>query len=104
MMERPFRESAELAKRITGEVVGADMPLGTWLQRAETSDGEDAIRLVIVFPDSRAGEVKGEQLITIMGRIKEALPGIGETRVPLISFARMEDEPELKDAQFSASS
>lgn len=102
-MERPFKESAELAKRITWEVIGNDMPLGTWLQRAQTSDGEDAIRLVIVFPDSRAGEVKGEQLITIMGRIKQALPGIGETRLPLISFARMEDEPELERAEFSAS-
>lgn len=103
-MERPFKESAELARRITGEVVGADMPLGTWLQRAQTSDGEDAIRLVIVFPDSRAGEVTGEQLITIMGRVKEAMAGIGETRVPLVSFARMEDEPDLEDAQFQASS
>lgn len=102
-MERPFSESAELAKQITHEVVGDDMLLGTWLQRAQTSDGEDAIRLVIVFPDSRSKEVTGEQLISIMGRIKEALPGIGEMRLPLISFARMEDEPELKRAEFSAS-
>lgn len=102
-MERPFSDSAKLAKRITREVIGRDMPLGTWLQRAQTSDGEGAIRLVIVLPDSSAGEVKGEQLLTIMGRIKEELPGIGETRLPLISFARTEDEPELEDAQFSAS-
>lgn len=102
-MERPFNESAKLAKRITWDVIGNDMPLGTWLQRTQTSDGEDAIRLVILFPDSRAREVRGDQLLAIMGRIREALPGIGETRLPLVSFARIEDEPELRDAGFSAS-
>ncbi|WP_298967150.1 hypothetical protein [uncultured Methylobacterium sp.] len=102
-MERPFSESATLARRITREVIGDDMPLGTWLQRTQTFDGEDAIRLVIVFPDSRAEEVTGEQLVTIMSRIKQELPSIGETRLPLVSFARAEDEPGLEDARFSAS-
>ncbi|MCJ2073162.1 hypothetical protein MKK75_31000 [Methylobacterium sp. J-030] len=47
-------------------MIGNDMPLEAWLKSAHTFDGENAIRLVILLPASRARDVKGEQLITIM--------------------------------------
>ncbi|WP_267355611.1 MULTISPECIES: hypothetical protein [unclassified Methylobacterium] len=101
-MERPFSESAKVVKGIVWKVVGPDMPVGTWFQRTQGSEGEDAIRIVVVFPKSRAAEVTGKQLIAISGDIRDALPGIGEDRTPIVSFAHIEDEPELERARFSA--
>lgn len=97
-MPVPFAESAEVARAIVAEVLGPEMSVGTWLQAAQTSEGADAIRLVVVFPNSRVSGIAGDKLIEIMGRIKETLPQIGEDRFPIISFARMDDEPELKSA------
>lgn len=102
-MERPFIESATLAKKTVWDVIGNHMPVGTWIQRTQTADGADAIKIVIVFPDARADEVTGDQLLGIMSAIRTGLPKIGEDRFPMVSFARMADEAELEGDRFSAS-
>ena len=102
-MERPFRESAIFAKKIVWDVIGNHTPVGTWIQRTQTADGADAIKIVIVFPDVRADEVTGDQLLRIMSAIRTGLPEIGEDRFPMVSFARQADEAELEGDRFNAS-
>ncbi len=97
-MELPLGEAGRLAKAATREVVGADMPLDAWVQPTQTSGGEGAIRIVVLFPGSRIAEVSGEQLLAIGGSIWRELSRLGESRLPLISFARIEDKAELKVA------
>lgn len=103
MMERPFKASANLAKEIVWDVIGNYMSVGTWIQRTQTADGADAIKIVIVFPDARADEVTGDELLRIMSGIRTGLPKIGEDRFPMVSFARMADEAELEGDRFNAS-
>lgn len=102
-MERPFKDSANFAKQIVWDVIGNHMPVGTWIQRTQTSDGADAIKIVIVFPNARADDVTGDQLLKIMSAIRTGLPEIGESRFPIVSFARKADEAELEGDRFNAS-
>lgn len=97
-MELPLDEAARLAKAAAREVVGADMPLDAWLQPTQTFDGEGALKIVVLFPGNRIAGVSGEQLLAIGGSISRELSRLGESRLPLISFARIEDKAELKVA------
>lgn len=91
-------DATYMARSIVRDVLGTDVPIETWFQALQTADGEDAVRIILFFPDSRASGITGDQLLDIAGRVRRTLPEIGETRVPLISFGRMEDHTELAGA------
>ncbi|SFU71873.1 hypothetical protein SAMN02799631_01948 [Methylobacterium sp. 174MFSha1.1] len=102
-MERPLNELAGLAKAAARKVVGETMPLDARLQREYTFDGEGAIKIVVLFPGARLAELSGDQLLKILGSIWDELSRVGESRLPLVSFSRIEDEPELPDARLRSS-
>ncbi len=102
-MERPLGETARLVKEATQHVVGNDVPVDAWLQETSTFDGDDAVKIVVLFPGSTIAEISGRQLIDIMVSIRQMMSRSGDLRFPLVSFARLEDAPELSRARYRAS-
>jgi hypothetical protein len=102
-MERPLSETARLVKDAARRVVGNDMPMDAWLQETATFDGDAAVKIVVLFPGSKIAEISGRQLVDIMVDIRQAMSRSGDPRSPLVSFARLEDEPELSCDRYRAS-
>ncbi|KMO15157.1 hypothetical protein [Methylobacterium platani] len=102
-MELSRSETAELVRQATRRIVGDRIPVHTWLQDTTTFDGEDAIKIVVMFPGDELAGIDGGAFIDIMVSIRQVLAQSGDTRSPLVSFARLEDESELNSARYRAS-
>ncbi|GEP00636.1 hypothetical protein GCM10007887_04400 [Methylobacterium haplocladii] len=95
-MRLDLGEISRLAKETSRDVLGKFVPISTAIAGAQTSDGSDALKITIVYPEANADDFGGTQLLNIISRMKSELHRAGEDRVPLVSFARMEDWIELQ--------
>ena len=86
---------ANIAKAIAKDFLGSETKLGHIVQITHTSEGDEAIRLILFLPSLLATEISGTKLLQIIRKVKAELSKAGESRPIIVSFARTDDEPEL---------
>ncbi|GJE60805.1 hypothetical protein [Methylobacterium trifolii] len=86
-----LRESSDLARKAANVSLGHETVVEAYGEATEDSEGKDAIRIVLVIPPQRAGELTGDQFLEVIGRIRRELSDAGETRTPIIQYATTDD-------------
>jgi hypothetical protein len=63
------------------------------------SDGNDSLRVLIVFEDASVDSVTGDQLLDLLLQLKQDFAEEGENRLPILEFATVSDLAEDGDPE-----
>lgn len=93
-------ESVELQK-LARDVARKNLPTveleDVQAEAIVSSDGEDALRITLVFSPDSTGAISGDASIAILMAIHDALLALGDQRYPIIEYATSDDVPVEED-------
>ena len=88
---------SEISRGAATQMYGADAVNRVLTTATQDSDGNDALRVIIVLTEKGARRIEGKRVIDTMIEIQEQLRQAGEERYPIIGYATEKELRELAD-------